>query len=125
MKKIIVISSLLLLWLPFIFLQDFFPFFRFGMFAEPVRYEIQYDQFVVMFYKKGEQKQIFDPETIQLNTSRWDLLWRNAYYQGKATEKLELFAKSRNEKGITWELRKIIHKKGEKDTVLCGVKIHF
>ncbi len=119
--KITIIISFILLCLPFIFMQDIFPFFRFGMFAEPVRYESQYEHFVVFFAKKGEKRQFFEPESILLSRSHWDLLWRNAYYQNQAAEKLQLFAESRKGKGETWEVLRVVSKNKKMDTV-CVAK---
>ena len=119
--KITIIISFILLWLPFIFLQDIFPFFRFGMFAEPMRYETQYERFVVFFAKKGGKRQFFEPEKILLSSSHWDLLWRNAYYQNQTAEKLRLFAESQKGRGEAWEVLRLRAKNGKTDT-LCVAK---
>lgn len=116
--KFTIIVSCILLWLPFIFLQDIFPFFRFGMFAEPVRYESQYERFVVFFAKKGQKKQVFEPESILLSKSHWDLLWRNVYYRKQIGEKLQLFAESQKSRGEAWEVWRLRSNNGKTDT-LC------
>ncbi len=108
--KITVALSFILLWLPFIFLQDIFPFFRFGMFAEPLRHESQSERFMVFFAKKGNKKQKFQSESILLNASHWDLLWRNA------------FAESQKSKGEIWEVLRLVSRNGKTDT-LCVAKI--
>ena len=69
--------------LPFILVTDFYPFFRFGMFAEPVRNATQVEEFVIEANTQGRY-QALSPELTGLHSSNLFYLYRAYYYQGKA-----------------------------------------
>ncbi len=68
--------------LPFILITDFFPFLRFGMFAEPIKKDIQTEQFIV-YETKHNTKIIFNPEKIGINPNTFHYLCRNYYYRNE------------------------------------------
>ena len=73
---------LLGLILPFILITDFFPFLRFGMFAEPIKKDIQTEQFIVYKINNKEQS-LFNPELIGINPNTFHYLCRNYFYRNE------------------------------------------
>jgi hypothetical protein len=86
-KKITIAGMLTAIWIPFILLTDLYPFFRFGMFAEPVREAIQMEQFAVGYISFRQSRQVLGAE--QLGISSLAYLMRNYYYRNQSTEFLE------------------------------------
>ena len=76
-----------MLWIPFVLLTDLYPFFRFGMFAEPVREAIQMEQFAIRYTSFNQGQYVLTPK--QLGISSLDYLMRNYYYRNQATDFLE------------------------------------
>ena len=76
-----------LLWIPFVLLTDLYPFFRFGMFAEPVREAIQMEQFAIRYTSFNQRQHVLTPK--QLGISSLDYLLRNYYYRNQAIAFLE------------------------------------
>ncbi|GAB4128513.1 MAG: hypothetical protein OHK0045_02790 [Raineya sp.] len=79
-KKWLTVCFLLFTWLPFLFLTDFYPFLRFGMFAEPIQPKTSQETFEI--YTEENQK------LAKYNTYLWGLdaevfnyLARKHYYQ--------------------------------------------
>ena len=67
--------------LPFILLQDFLPFYRFGMFAEPFSSPAQQEYFIVTYQTaKNEIRTFYAPEA-GLNAGHYEYLKRNYYYR--------------------------------------------
>ena len=77
---------------PFVLLNDFFPFFRFGMFAEPVKNSLQTEQFVVLRKQNGYCSELNQYE-IGLHKGQLDYLYRNYYYRGESQVLLERIKK--------------------------------
>lgn len=89
MKQLLTTGVLVGLLLPFILQTTLYPFFRFGMFAEPVRYDIQQEQFA-LHYQVREQTTLPVPEAaLKVKKSTLDYLLRNYYYRQES----ELFLK--------------------------------
>jgi hypothetical protein len=83
-KKVVIVSMIVAMWVPFVLLTDLYPFFRFGMFAEPVREAIQMEQFAVRYIAAGQGQQVLTPE--QLGISSLAYLMRNYYYRNQSVE---------------------------------------
>lgn len=66
--------------LPFVVLTDFFPFVRFGMFAEPVKSSGQVEQFVILAQKVTQKTEI-NEQLMGLHKGQLDYLYRNYYYR--------------------------------------------
>ena len=81
-KKILIVGMTIAVWVPFILLTDLYPFFRFGMFAEPVRESIQMEQFAIQFIAADGNWQVLSPE--QLGISSLAYLMRNYYYRDQS-----------------------------------------
>ena len=77
----ILISGLLV---PFILITDLFPFLRFGMFAEPIKKDIQTEKFILYSTDASGKKTIFNPKTIGINSNTFHYLCRNYYYRNES-----------------------------------------
>lgn len=79
--------ALTIIWcgftVPFILQTDFYPFLRFGMFAEPVRHKIQEEQFFLNFYDKEGNLLKYNTQQFGLYKSKLDYLLRNHYYRNE------------------------------------------
>ena len=72
---------LFLLLFPFVLQQTFFPFFRFGMFAEPVTRTIQKEQFKLVGEDQQDSLYTDISKFTGIKKSRMDYLLRNYYYR--------------------------------------------
>lgn len=75
--------------LPFILQTTLYPFFRFGMFAEPVRYSVQAEQFVLVRFSPAGKESSYVSDGIGIGKSKLDYLLRNYYYRNEIPQLLE------------------------------------
>lgn len=73
--------------IPFVLLTDVYPFFRFGMFAEPVRRNVQLEQFTLRYVDNQGNKNIASAEQVGLGSLAY--LLRNYYYRNQTEQLLE------------------------------------
>ena len=83
---------------PFVLQRTIFPFYRFGMFAEPLTSHTQLELFWV---EEGGKE--FDSEEIGLLHSNWNQLMRNYHYRNEGEKLLQQTAKAVNRTG-EWKL---------------------
>ncbi|HEY8401798.1 MAG TPA: hypothetical protein VIK89_11070 [Cytophagaceae bacterium] len=107
-KYTVILSFITLVILPFIFLTDFFPFFRFGMFAEPVKQETQTEKFFVTFSESANTTSLFNPETVGISESSFQYMLRNYYYRGESKKLLSNLKSSCNKPTDSWKLFRVI-----------------
>jgi len=88
-KKIVWVTLFFALALPFIFQTTFYPFFRFGMFAEPVRFKMQEERFVLVKISPAGQAEPYVPNNIGMGKSKLDYLLRNHYYRNEMPQFLD------------------------------------
>lgn len=107
--------------LPFIFLKDIYPFHRFGMFAEPVKYQTQEEKFYI-FYKIDKEFVALKPQTIPINANAFEMQLRKHHYQKKHTDFIAVFdrllrekANLPQEKKIKWKWYHVIQKQNSKN----------
>lgn len=81
--------------LPFIFFQDFYPFYRFGMFAETPR-PGPHEVFEVRV-KSDSGWEILPPEEMGFTYSNWQALLRNHHYRKQDALFIEKLKQSRQE----------------------------
>lgn len=82
--KNLIISVLgFFLLFPFILISDIYPFFRFGMFAEPIRQTVQTERFIICYYNLESKLKILPFETIGFEESHLLYILRSYYYRGK------------------------------------------
>ena len=77
--KTVILVFLLLLWVPFVMQTDLYPFFRFGMFAEPVKREVQTETFGLRITDVAGKQRIVAPQETGLGSLTY--LMRNYYYR--------------------------------------------
>ena len=74
---------LTLITLPFIMVTDLFPFMRFGMFAEPIRHEIQKEYFQIVVYPENNKEKNLNPQLIGIENHFYEYITRNYFYRGE------------------------------------------
>jgi hypothetical protein len=79
-KKWLIVFFLLLVWLPFIFVNDFYPFLRFGMFAEPVSQQATKENFV-LYVERGDRLEKYNTYFWGIDEGVFNYLARKYYYQ--------------------------------------------
>jgi len=77
---------LFLVWFPFLLMNDFFPFFRFGMFAEPIQKNSTQELFVLYYSNQKNTVYKFDTYQLGLDEGVFNYLARKYYYQNKKEE---------------------------------------
>jgi hypothetical protein len=108
------LAALVGLWLlgPFVFLRDAFPFFRYGMFAEPVRLRVQTEAFFVRYGPGQPPAQEFDPAQIGMPRPTYRLLLRNYHYRQQGPVLLRQLATSLRLRGSEakgqWQLCRVM-----------------
>lgn len=104
-KELAIFFVLMGFILPFIFLRDFYPFYRFGMFAEPVKQAVQKELFIIQFTDSKYQNKIFEAENYGWNKDTFTYLKRNYFYREESQKLLQIIKdklKERNTKN--WQL---------------------
>ena len=104
MKKTIIIGFILLLTLPFIFIKTLFPFYRFGMFAEPVKTSTQTERLSIRYQQENGLWTSFDGTEIGLSESVFASLMRKHHYQDQEVELLQKTASVYQKAIIVWEM---------------------
>ncbi|MCS6824269.1 MAG: hypothetical protein NZ529_08230 [Cytophagaceae bacterium] len=85
LRKIVSITFLSAVLLPFILVTDLYPFLRFGMFAEPLKYG--YEMFSIQIKEKHSQNWLsYNPEYHGLSKSLLDIIVRRYYYTKRIEE---------------------------------------
>jgi hypothetical protein len=90
LKNAVTVSITILALIPFVLLTDLFPFFRFGMFAEPVRSSIQTELFQIITINEQGKEEVFNPDKLGINSADFNYLCRNYYYRNEG----EIFLKN-------------------------------
>ncbi|WPP50898.1 hypothetical protein [Catalinimonas niigatensis] len=88
-RFLITLLMLFGLFIPFILQETFYPFFRFGMFAEPVKRSIQTEQFFLVAYQNEGGFDFQIAELTGIQRSKLDYLLRNYYYRNEADQFLK------------------------------------
>jgi len=108
LKNGVTISIIILALIPFILLTDLFPFFRFGMFAEPLKFSIQTESFYVTIIRDDSKEEMFDPQKYSINSADFNYLCRNYYYRKEGELFLKNLSSLFKEEGIReWRIKKI------------------
>lgn len=124
-KNTVIAGMLIWITIPFILLTDIFPFMRFGMFAEPVKTQIQMEVFEVSYITEEHMEATLDPKTIGLEPHFFSSLARNYYYRKEPERFLENISQIAHKEHIMeWRMRKIIppYKEFKGDTTVVSIK---
>jgi hypothetical protein len=83
LRRYFFVSFWLLACVPFIFMTDIFPFFRFGMFAEPVKYNSNTEKFELLEQNEKNKKWQMVESMKHTGVAETQLayLLRNYYYK--------------------------------------------
>lgn len=109
---------LTLITLPFIMVTDLFPFMRFGMFAEPIRHDIQKEYFQIVIYPENAKEEILNPQLVGIEDHFYGYIIRNYFYRGEGyllLRKIETLLPSPSKK---LELKRYRHQPGLADTTI-------
>jgi hypothetical protein len=107
MKRTVIFLMLLGVAVPFVLLTDVYPFFRFGMFAEPVRRPVQTERFVVRYLDASGRPHAVAPAEVGLGELTY--LLRNYHYRGQTGRLLERLhgLHPRRTEAAAWQLLRI------------------
>ncbi|WP_338812067.1 hypothetical protein V9L05_11775 [Bernardetia sp. Wsw4-3y2] len=115
--------------LPFIFLKDVYPFHRFGMFAEPVKHQSQYEKFYIFYKLKSQNKFTeLNPQSIPLNANAFEMQLRKHHYQKKHAIFITIFEdiiknkiNLKEDEKLEWKWYHVIQKQDSKNEIdsLC------
>jgi hypothetical protein len=120
-------TMIILMWLalaiPFVLQTDLYPFFRFGMFAEPVTRPIQTEQFLIKITQNDGVSKLLDSREIGFEKSTFDYLLRNYHYRGEKELFLQKISKTLSDTNNLYaiELLQIV----EKDTGSVAAKYFY
>lgn len=126
-KNWVICGMLILVTIPFILLTDLFPFMRFGMFAEPVKTQIQLEIFEVSFINELNEEATLDPKSIGLEPHFFSSLARNYYYRKEPEKFLEHIAQIASKKNsVEWRMKRITlaFKDARGDTTIVARKTY-
>jgi len=99
----------IVLALPFVLQRSFYPFMRFGMFAEPVTDSIQTEQFFVQVGQRSRPTTFtrFNPAEIGIYPATFDYWLRNYYYRQQGPLLLQQLQASTGTAGV-WQLVRVV-----------------
>ena len=122
MKRTVIFLMLLGVTVPFVLLTDVYPFFRFGMFAEPVQRAVQTERFVVRYLDAAGRPHAVAPADVGLGELVY--LLRNYHYRGETERLLERLhgLHPRRAGAAEWQLLRITTPAGayRPDTTVAG-----
>jgi hypothetical protein len=111
LKNGVTVSITILALIPFVLLTDLFPFFRFGMFAEPLKSSIQTESFQVTIIHNNGKEEIFNPQEISVNSADFNYLCRNYFYRKEGEKFLINLSTIFKEKDIReWIIKRITYR---------------
>lgn len=110
--------------LPFVFFKSIYPFYRFGMFAEPAALSTHPKEIFFATYRLSKETCHFSPESVGMPQSQWELLSRNYYYRGESDKFLKTL-QTVITSSSDWRLFKIEWKEAGADTLLVFPKTRF
>ncbi len=119
--------------IPFIFLTDLYPFHRFGMFAEPIKHQAQYEKFYIFYkidtFSNGKNDTNFvklNPQDIPLNANAFEMQVRKHHYQKKHVDFINVFdeiikkkEKLKDNEKLKWKWYHVIQKQDLQNDSLC------
>ncbi len=120
-KNIMTTIMLTGLLVPFILITDIFPFLRFGMFAEPIKKDIQTERFIIYATNSLGEKTLFNPQKIGVSPNTFHYLCRNYYYRNESKLFADKLFLSTSDSLNKIELLRIVINEKKTDTLKIGV----
>jgi hypothetical protein len=105
------------MFLPFVLVKDFYPFYRFGMFAEPLPQGI-IETFEITYRDDKKQLKTFQPMDYEIPESKLEMWKRNYFYRGESEKLLQNLKKLQKGNTSEWKLYQIKISLQKTDTVL-------
>lgn len=103
-KITVIIGFILMMLVPFVLLRDIYPFFRFGMFAEPIEAQVSTERFVIL---TGANKLPLPPEEIGLKPTLYEYVLRNHWYRQEGRQLLNEVSKIDQNRHEEYHLAKV------------------
>jgi hypothetical protein len=121
LKNAVTVSITILALIPFILLTDLFPFFRFGMFAEPVRSSIQTELFQIITINDQGKEEVFNPDKLGINSADFNYLCRNYYYRNEGEIFLKNISQVYSGKGLReWKIQRTSLQNNKKEIAIVA-----
>jgi len=80
LKKIIILVFVAWFLMPFVLITDLYPFFRYGMFAEPLKPTQTTEVLQLLWQDDNSKMQLFKPDNIGLTDNHFGYLLRHYFY---------------------------------------------
>jgi hypothetical protein len=127
-KNFIIPALLIAITIPFVLQTDLFPFLRFGMFAEPIQPQTEFETFEVSYVDRSNKEVIVSSKSFGIEKHFFPYLARNHYYRNES----DLFLKKISDilpdtNIVEWRLKKIEYPNNNpqnKDTVLIRLNLN-
>jgi hypothetical protein len=121
LKNAVTVSITILVLIPFVLLTDLFPFFRFGMFAEPVRSSIQTELFRIITINEQGKEEVFNPDKLGINSADFNYLCRNYYYRNEGETFLKNISAIYYRKDLKeWMIQRISSQNNKKEIAIVA-----
>ena len=120
LRNLVVYLSVLSIIGPFVLIYNFYPFLRFGMFAETIISTNQTETFEIWYESQNKEEIFFSPESIGLTDGHFSSIVRNYYYQKKTRQLLCQIDQIYNKNGtlFQWKLiRKNLNNNKQKSNI--------
>jgi hypothetical protein len=121
LKNAVTVSITILALIPFVLLTDLFPFFRFGMFAEPVRSSIQTELFQIITINNQGKEEVFNPDKLGINSVDFNYLCRSYYYRNEGETLLRNISRAYYRKDLKeWMIQRTYSQNGKKEAAIVA-----
>lgn len=96
------------LFAPFILIKTIYPFYRFGMFAEPVKTQTQKEVFEIFYWTQDSIKHSLKAKDIKMSEALLRSIVREYYYKNQKdiflNEIGKIYNQHHKENAIRWEI---------------------
>jgi len=95
---------------PFVMVRTFFPFYRYGMFAEPPTTEAQKEEFVILYEDENGLHEFYAPN-VGINAANFTYLKRNYFYRKQSEVLLDRVKAMADGQNLTthWRLLRLLN----------------
>ncbi len=124
LKKIVRLIFVVWFLVPFVLMTDLYPFFRYGMFAEPVKPQ-QTTEMLQLWWKPVDlPAQLFEPKTIGLTENHFGYMLRHYFYNNRIKQLFSqthyLTLKKMPKPAILWQLKQLRISPEKTDTLIVA-----
>lgn len=115
----VILLFFLLMLIPFVLIKDVYPFYRFGMFAEPLPNN-EVENFLITYQNEQGDTVVFCGMDFEIAESKIATWMRNYFYRGEASLLLQRLKTLRAGKTSSWKLYRIKTNLQRSDTTLVA-----